>query len=58
MGEVWVFWEVWVCCRVRLSHGFDRWKIVSDVDCYVGAEIPPAGAPAGVDGAPQAFALK
>ena len=37
----------------------DWWgKILSDVDCYVGAEIPPAGAPAGFDGAPQAFALK
>ena len=28
------------------------------VDCYVGAEIPPAGAPAGFDGTPQAFAQK
>ena len=26
-------------------------EIVSDVDCYVGAEIPPAGAPAGFDSA-------
>ena len=26
-------------------------KIVSDADCYVGAEIPPAGAPAGFDSA-------
>ena len=25
---------------------------------YVSAEIPPAGAPAGFDGTPQAFALK
>ena len=33
-------------------------KIILDVDCYVGAEIPPVGAPAGFDGTPQAFALK
>ena len=26
-------------------------KIVSDVACYVGAKIPPAGAPAGFDSA-------
>ena len=37
----------------------DWWgEIVSDVIRYVGAEIPPAGAPAGFDGTPQAFALK
>ena len=30
----------------------DWWgKIDSDADCYVSAEIPPAGAPAGFDSA-------
>ena len=51
MEEVWAFWEVWICCRVRLSRVFGGWKIVSDVDCYVGAEIPPAGVPTGFDSA-------
>ena len=33
------------------SHGFGGSKIISDADCYVGAEIPPAGAPPGFDSA-------
>ena len=51
MGEVFRFgWEVeYEKCGYRASL---VGEIVSDVDCYVGAEIPPAGAPAGFDGTP------
>ena len=34
------------------------WVVCLDITPYMSAEIPPAGAPSGFDGTPQAFALK
>ena len=50
MGEVFVFGEVRICCRVRLSRSFCGGRR-SDITPYTSAEIPPAGAPSGFDSA-------
>ena len=47
-----------VFCSVRLSHLFNERKMFCCKMPYSSAEIPPAGAPSGFDGTPQAFALK
>ena len=56
-GSFWADWEV----RGGKKCGY-RARLVSgvrlDVMPYASAEIPPAGAPSGFDGTPQAFALK
>ena len=56
-GKFWVDWEV----RGGKKCGY-RARLVSGVRLdampYASAEIPPAGAPSGFDGTPQAFALK
>ena len=36
----------------------ERYLLTFNRTPYTRAEIPPAGAPAGFDGTPQAFALK
>ena len=51
MGEVFVILGGAVLLQGAASHGFGGSKIISDADCYAGAEIPPAGAPTGFDSA-------
>ena len=57
-GSFWLVWEVEFFCSVRLSHLFNERKMFCCKMPYSSAEIPPAGAPSGFDGTPQAFALK
>ncbi len=41
MGKVFVFWEVRICCRVRLSRSFCGWDAVRDYTLYK-CRTPPA----------------
>ena len=50
LGKVFAFGEVGICCSVRLSHSVGGWGALGIMPC-TRAEIPPAGAPSGVDSA-------
>ena len=56
-GKFLVCREVRILCRVRLRTRLASGVRLESMPC-TSAEIPPAGAPSGFDGTPQAFALK